>query len=643
MNMCARQLALLPQPQNIVYEGGRCQLPRWGVIGIPDHRFYPVAKQLRRLIRKCSVNIHAPPLTEIISIRLTKQQRPGGYKLWINSRGIILESDSLAAAFWGSQTLIQIAEQCPDGFLPCLTIKDWPDFQDRGVYYDVSRGRVPKLERLMELADNLAKYKINQFQLYIEHTFDFRGHPGIGKGVSPLKAEDILKLDAYCQERHIELVPSLASFGHLSTVLKHPQYHHLTEDWGKGKYVTPDQKKCEMLEDWIKRYKQKAFTLSPANPEIYRFLDSLFAEFLPLFSSKRFNVCCDETVDLGYGQSYKLCQKIGRGRLYLSHILKLNALSQKYGKQIMFWGDIIRHYPELIREIPKEVTVLDWGYQYNHNFERTRDFKRAGVEFYVCPSVSGYCALFPRLPQAMANIAGFAAAGHKYGARGLLNTDWGDGGHYNFMEYSWPGFLFGAEQSWNVKSDAKDFTERFSRLFLNIGERRFSEALDELGRISHLKVTSFYQSVWRHIFYSGARQPVWNPAPQTACLADRKGIHEGCVVLNANFGRDTFVRLNAIRKVFSGQVGIKGKDPLKILPYWIFAVENLRHAARKLWLYAPDGERGAAGRKALQKEHNTLRSRFIELWMARNRRSEIGITLKQYQKARQAELTFKES
>ena len=124
-----------------------------------------------------------------------------------------------------------------------------------------------------------------------------------------------MELDAYCRERYIELVPSLASFGHLATVLKHPQYHRLAEDWGKGKYVTPDADKQRYLKEWIKEQKITGVTLSPANPDVYEFLESLFAEFLPLFSSGRFNGCGDATVDLGSGPSDKLCRKIGRAGL----------------------------------------------------------------------------------------------------------------------------------------------------------------------------------------------------------------------------------------------------------------------------------------------------------------------------------------
>jgi len=55
---------------------------------------------------------------------------------------------------------------------------------------------------------------------------------------------------------------------------------------------------------------------------------------------------------------------------------------------------------------------------------------------------------------------------------------------------------------------------------------------------------------------------------------------------------------------------------------------------------APDGSRNSASLENLRREHAALSLRFIKLWMARNRRSEIGITLKAYRQARSAEISF---
>ena len=71
----------------------------------------------------------------------------------------------------------------------------------------------------------MSRYKLNQLQLYVEHTYLFRDFSEMWRDQTPLTAEEIRELDSYCRERHIELVPSLASFGHLCTLLS-------TNIWG---------------------------------------------------------------------------------------------------------------------------------------------------------------------------------------------------------------------------------------------------------------------------------------------------------------------------------------------------------------------------------------------------------------------------
>ena len=619
----------IPQPKEFLQGSGYFKLPAEASIGICCQRVYGVADLARSLFNRSRVAVSIPSATDTLTIRLDGSLPAGGYRLRIDAQGIALDGHSAAAAWHGLLTLMQVVSQSKGGRLPALTINDWPDFQDRGVYYDLARGRVPKLERLMELADGLAKFKINQLQLYIEHTFLFRGHPDIGKDASPLTADDILRLDECCRARGVELLPSLSSFGHLSSVLKHPQYHELAEDWGVGKYVSPEAGQFKGF--------HRGFTLSPANPKVYDFLDSLYSEFLPLFSSNRFNICCDETWDLGHGQSYELSQKIGRGRLYLGHIIKLNDICRKYGKRIMFWGDIIRHYPELIPEIPKDVTVLDWAYRYNMPFEKIEDFAKAGLNFYACPSTSGHVSLFPRLHEAEANIAGFAAAGKKFGGLGLLNTDWGDGGHYNFIEPTWHGYLFGAEQAWNTAADRRSFTARFCKLFMNIDSPRFAKALDELGDISHLNVKGFYQSIWQHLLFAKPGDKVFNLPSEQGHECAGGEIRQTTINLGAVRAKATLKRLAAIRKVFAqfaaAKAAAKGADPMKVLGYWLFAIDTIACAARKLAALGPGGADTPDVRKALAKEMTSLMGRFKKLWLARNHVSEIRITLDRYQAA----------
>ncbi len=625
-------LTLLPQPQRIEVRSGFFALPTNVSIGISDASLLPAAREIQAQIWKLhtqrsqakrhdiAIPIHIlhSAVQDTVCLSFAPELSAEEYRLTIDTSGIRLEAGSPAGAFQAAQTLRQIL--LPASPIPHLEIHDWPDLRERGLYYDICRGRVPKLERLIELVEELSYYKINQFQLYIEHTFLFRGHPDIGKEASPLSADDILALDAHCRSRQIELIPSLASFGHLSTVLKHPRYHALAEDWGIGKYVSPDAPEDFAHPGW---------SLSPANPAIYPFLDSLYSEFLPLFSSKRFNGCCDETFDLGWGQSYELCRTLGKGRVYLAHIKKINDLSKKYGKSLMIWGDIVRQYPELVAEIPKDVTVLDWAYGAEHPFETLKDFQAAGLKFLACPGTSSWQSLFPRLPQARANISGFASAAKKFGAAGLLNTDWGDGGHYNFLENSWHGFVFGAEQSWNPQADSTDFTRRFVRNFLGCDDPALASALDEFGDISFTCPAGGGASIWQELLFALPDYPIFQKiaSDKGTYLVDGKMVSEKHRLDSASLSR-ILERLHSIRGVFSKYA--ETNDSRGILPYWIYAVDATRLAVRRLREYGQDSPSDAKERLAIQKDLRGLKRRFQKLWNDRNRSSEIGITLARF-------------
>jgi hypothetical protein len=476
------------------------------------------------------------------------------------------------------------------------------------------------------MADILSFYKINQLQLYIEHAFTFRKHPDIGKDCGALTQNDILVLDKHCRTRGIELVPSFASFGHLYNILKHPRYHKIAEDLSAGIYQDPEaeSKKSHACKGW---------TLSPAVPETYTFLEEIFSELLPCFSSDKFNICCDETYDLGLGQSYPMVKKLGKGQVYLNHILKLNRMSKKYGKKVQFWGDIIKHYPELIAQIPKDVTVLDWGYYTYSNFEKIADFVKTGLKTYVCPSVNGYVSLFPRIHETLGCVAGWAKTGKKYKVEGFLNTDWGDGGHYNFMECAWHGYLAGADFSWNALSSAETFTERFCGLFFNIKTHKFIRAVTMLGDISHLRCGEYYQSIWNHIFFSIPGEKALNLGRVKSATCTN-GRASACTInMNSSFGKKTIKSLEKIRSVFTDAQKAEGADPHNVLPYWIFSVDTTIHAARKLMILGNGGLDNSAGRKILKVELQRLRKRFVSLWMERNRKSEIEISLKKYDRA----------
>ncbi|MDQ4100357.1 MAG: family 20 glycosylhydrolase, partial [Chloroflexota bacterium] len=330
----------------------------------------------------------------------------------------------------------------------------------RGVMLDISRMKVLSPETLATTARTLAHYKYNQLQLYTEHTYRFQNHPSFGPDDGSLTATDILALDAVCRAHHIDLVPNFQSLGHQRELLDNPRYEGLAETaW-----------------HW---------SLATDRDETFAFLDELYSEFLPNFSSSYFNVDADEPWDMGQGLSKAMTDKIGPGRVYLHHIKRLHDLVVgKHGRTMMMWADMFWHHPDLIGEFPDDIVLLDWWYEPKERFETVDVIARAKRRFYVCPGTGSWMSLFPRIERAIVNTHGFVRDGVAAGAEGMLMTDWGDNGHFQMLSYSWYPFLWAAECAWTGAETSIDrFDDAFGRLFLRDASGRQVAALRALGRV----------------------------------------------------------------------------------------------------------------------------------------------------------------
>ena len=305
---------------------------------------------------------------------------------------------------------------------------------------DISRDQVPTLATLELLADTLASWKINQLQLYTEHTFAYAGHEEVWRGWSPLTPADVRTLDDLCHERGIELVPNQNSFGHLHRWLVHHPYRRLAE--------------CpEGLEHAWSNGRKEPFSLCPIDPGSLVLLDDLYEQLLPCFRSGRFNVGLDETIDLGQCRSQQACATHGRGRVYLDFLRQIHDRVTAWGRRMMFWGDIALEHPELLRDVPGDSTLLLWGYEADHAFaEQAGKLGRSGLEFHVCPGTSSWLSFGGRWSNALANLAAAAVAGVEHGARGFLITDWGDRGHLQPLAVSLAPLLAGACFAWNAEA-----------------------------------------------------------------------------------------------------------------------------------------------------------------------------------------------
>ncbi len=476
-------ILVLPQPRRVVRLRGSCRLsPGASVeIRVDDGRIdRHVASWLSQLPKEEQLTSEvAVNLVIGIDSGLTTQ----AYKLSITPEKVLLEGGSAVGCFYGLQTLRQMSATT-GGLLPCCAIEDEPVFQTRGVLHDITRGKVPTLETLKHLVDRLSLLKINQLQLYIEHAFAYSFDSDICGDADGLTPDDARAMDEYCHEGFIELVPAVANLGHMGRILSMPKYRELAE--------IPANSTWQDM-PWPAR--ARGFTLDADHPASIELVEKIWRDIFAAFSSPVVNICGDEPWDLGRGR--ETLSDEARMEKYFGHVCRVAALCEKEGRRVQMWSDVLTKYPGSRGQLPKDITILHWGYDETADYAATASFVDRGYRTFVCPGTIGWKRIINAMDAAEHNIQTFAIVGMKAGAHGLINTDWGDHGHFNLLACSWHGITLGASLAW----DADHVTgAAFDALFAHAVEgdsgREFVSALRQASAIGGVHET------WRLLWQS---------------------------------------------------------------------------------------------------------------------------------------------
>lgn len=408
-----------------------------------------------------------------------------GYELWIDERSVRIEAASAAGAFYAVQTLRQIFASDE---IPCVHIVDEPDFAYRGFYQDITRGRVHTLETLKGLIDRLAYYKYNSLQLYVEHTFECEEYADVIGQLGYITDEELHELDAYCHQHFIDFIPSLATFGHLYDLLHQEKYRHLC--------VLRDQQ--DGINFWNGRHAHH--TIDPLVDGSIETIRHLIDQYAPHFTSEYFNICCDETFDLKQS-----AQRAGvdAAQLYVDFVKKIIAHVTGKGKKTMMWADVLLESPDVINEVPTQTCFLNWDYGAEPKEEKIA--KLAHARQIVCPGTSTWWRLCEKPTVSQSNIAKMAEYGKKYGAIGLLNTNWGDYGNMATIDLAMFGLAVGAEKAWSVDTPIDEaFYERVNHLVYD----------NENGMAILMELSALQDMVNWQQFCTDSFEFIYNPTPR---------------------------------------------------------------------------------------------------------------------------------
>ena len=393
-----------------------------------------------------------------------------GYKISINQDGIFVRAKTDVGAKLALQTLRQIAMQSGDNGMRFVEIDDFPDLAVRGFMLDISRCKVPTMRELGLLVDRLALLKYNRLELYTEHTYAFEGHEIVWADASPMTSAQYKNLDDICSFAGIELVANLNGLGHMERWLRYSQYQHLAES--KAPFICP-----------LGTLRKYPTTLYPDENAV-DFMDSLYEQFLPNFSSKKIHIGGDEPWELGMGRSKPFCEaeKDGKYKLYTNYFSKLNERCASRGFETYFWADVVMQRPEFSELMPESMTPVLWGYYLDHPYEQQCAYmKSLGRKFIVAPGTSTWNSFGSRWNCASKNIEQACSCAKKYGAQGMILTQWGDGGNHQPQVAMYPAIAHASACAWSSVPSEELVCDVLSKCIFGDETGEFARSLCVLG------------------------------------------------------------------------------------------------------------------------------------------------------------------
>ena len=302
-----------------------------------------------------------------------------GYTLTIISDRVLVEATTAQGAFYAVQTLYQLLpaeivsskKENASWELPCVEIKDWPQFVYRGLHLDVCR-HFFTMDEVKQYIDMIAMHKMNTFHWHLTDDqgwrIEIKSHPKLteigsvrhktligsyydeypqvfeekdyGGFYTQEQAKEIV---AYAAERFITVIPEIEMPGHALAALA--AYPELSCTGGPFE-VEP---KWGIFSD-----------IYCPKEETFAFLEDVISEVIEIFPSEYIHVGGDEA----HKDKWKVCphcqgmiKKLGlkdENGLQSYFITRMEKFINSKGRQIIGWDEI------LDGGIAPNATIMSW-------------------------------------------------------------------------------------------------------------------------------------------------------------------------------------------------------------------------------------------------------------------------------------------
>jgi len=175
----------------------------------------------------------------------------------------------------------------------------------------------------------------------------FESHPEFFTHKNALTAAQVRELVAYGQQRGVELIPEIESFGHTKFITAVEQYADLRDH-------NPNN---------VDKRSSTFSSVIPSHPKVLRLFEDIYRETTALFPSRYLHGGCDE---VAWGDSEftkKVLKNKSRAQVWAQYINDLNGIARKAGKEFIVWGDHpLNEDPEILGYLSKDIILMDWEY-----------------------------------------------------------------------------------------------------------------------------------------------------------------------------------------------------------------------------------------------------------------------------------------
>lgn len=404
-----------------------------------------------------------------------------GYYLTVSKDKIYVEAPANQGIFYGAQTLRQLIRLSKEQKIPCLKIKDYPTLQWRGISDDISRGQVSTVENFKDIIRELAFYKKNLYQPYIEDMFAFNYDEKIGRDRGAITPEEMKEMAVEAKKNFVTLCPVFECLGHQDRLLSLP---------GNRKYAE------------VKDEDKRPWSFSPVSEEALQYVKALIDELAKVTPSPFFHIGGDESFDIGTGDSKDEVERIGVGQVHANYFAKLNEhIQTNLNRRMLLYSDMLNRHPEALKTMPKDAIMVDWHYSPVNDFPTVKQLKNAGFDVMVSPGIWSWECFYPNFSIALKNVSELVRVGKEQKAMGSITSSWGDNGNENIRENNMPAYAFSAAVEWQPDAvDTNTFMMRFADMYYGGAGKEMGEVITSLGW--HEYIDDIYPS---RIFHSGLK------------------------------------------------------------------------------------------------------------------------------------------